>query len=560
VGTIVIKDQPCLDQVMCASSDAMQVYEDGGARCFSCDRQFTKEQVEKGLNKTPKVPKAEKEYVARVSLSEVPDLPIRGFQDRKITKDVAEFFGIHVSYNDKGDIDAHYYPYGDGYNIRIVDGKKFTRLGTLTELCGQTKFSGGGKRLIITEGEIDMCSVALASQKRYSRIYPVVTMGSATNVKLLIEQREWVRSFDEVILWFDNDTKGKEALDKAIKIIGIDKVKVASHPTCKDANEVHCTLGIDAVMQPIFDAAPVIPSGIITRSTLKERMRAFNETRALPYPDCMAGVNSKLKGMRFGEITLFTSGTGSGKSTLLREIILHIKKTAPVEDKIGIASLEESPEAEARRLSGMQLSRNTSDEEMSFEELEVGFNELFGSEDEEERIMMLDHQGAVNDSSIIDKIEYMCLMGCRYILIDHITILVSEGIDKLHGNEAQDKIMNDLLALVKKYPVWIGLVSHLRKVGQGAVSFEQGKIPTMDDIKGSGSIKQISFDIIGFARDMNAEDDNTRNTINMAVLKARTTGLTGIVRGAMYNQSTGRLTAIPVEDEFTKVETTWVKP
>jgi predicted ATPase len=28
----------------------------------------------------------------------------------------------------------------------------------------------------------------------------------------------------------------------------------------------------------------------------------------------------ELKGMRFGEITLWTSGTGSGKSTLLREI------------------------------------------------------------------------------------------------------------------------------------------------------------------------------------------------------------------------------------------------
>ena len=35
----------------------------------------------------------------------------------------------------------------------------------------------------------------------------------------------------------------------------------------------------------------------------------------------------------------------------------------------------------------------------------------------------------------------------------------------------------------------------------------------------SGSIKQVSFDIIAFARNMIADDDTERNTINMRVLK-----------------------------------------
>jgi twinkle protein len=137
----------------------------------------------------------------------------------------------------------------------------------------------------------------------------------------------------------------------------------------------------------------------------------------------------------------------------------------------------------------------------------------------------------------------MCLIGCKYIYIDHITILVSEGVEKLQGNEAQDKMMNELLRLVKRHPVWIGLISHLRKVNSGAQSFEEGKLPTLDDIRGSGSIKQISFDIVAFARNLMAEDETARNTIKMAVLKARYTGLTGEVRGAVYNQKTGRLSA-----------------
>ena len=70
----------------------------------------------------------------------------------------------------------------------------------------------------------------------------------------------------------------------------------------------------------------------------------------------MEGLNEKLKGMRFGEITLWTSGTGSGKSTLLREIAVDLLDKT--EDKIGIVSLEESPAETARKMAGMAIKRN----------------------------------------------------------------------------------------------------------------------------------------------------------------------------------------------------------
>jgi len=119
----------------------------------------------------------------------------------------------------------------------------------------------------------------------------------------------------------------------------------------------------------------------------------------------------------------------------------------------------------------------------------------------------------------------------------------------LTGLEAQDKVMNDLLRLVKRYTdVWIGLVSHLRKVQSGTKSFEEGKLPSLDDIRGSGSIKQISFDIIAFARDMGAESEEIRNTILMTSLKSRFTGLTGKVEGLRYFSETGRLKASGIAD------------
>jgi twinkle protein len=232
---------------------------------------------------------------------------------------------------------------------------------------------------------------------------------------------------------------------------------------------------------------------------------------------------------------LWTSGTGSGKSTLLREIAFHLLDTTP--DKIGIISLEESPAETARKMSGMALNRNTASEEIPLEELKEGYDKVFG----DDRVLVLDHQGSISDGSIMDFLEYMCLSGAKYLFVDHITILASEGAEGLTGNEAIDLIMNQLLRMAKKHNVWIGLISHLRKTDNKGKSFEEGKLPSMDDIRGSGSIKQISNDIIAFARDVGNADELKRNTIKTKVLKCRYTGLTGPSGALLYNFSTGRL-------------------
>ena len=64
---------------------------------------------------------------------------------------------------------------------------------------------------------------------------------------------------------------------------------------------------------------------------------------------------------------------------------------------------------------------------------------------------------------------------------------------------------------------------------------------SIDDIKGSGSIKQISFDIVAFARNLVAEDEGERNTIRFRVLKSRFTGFTGDAGAAVYDTTTTRL-------------------
>ena len=538
---IVKAHLPCLQ---CTSSDGMNIHEGGDAYCWVCRAKFSKKEVEEGV-----VSDGSAKGISlgkRLTVEEVATFRSSKLIARKISSEVMDFFGIKVSFNGEGKIDGHYYPYEGGYKHRALP-KKFYTIGEPHGLCGKDKFTAGGKRIIITTGEIDMLSVAEALKTHYKgTIYPVVTPGSDQNMKALLEEREWLRSFGEVVLLFDNDESGKKAQAEALKIIGIDKVKIGKLSR-KDPNEVLVNDGPAALMQAAFNAERYLPGDILTKDELWEKLEAYNKIQSIPFPPCLEGVNLKTKGKRYGDITLFISGTGSGKSTLLREDVLHTLKET--EDKLGILAFEEGPAESARKLAGMALKRNPANEDLTLEELRPGFDMVFG----EDRVMVLDHQGSITDDSIIDKIEYMILSGCKHIYIDHITLMVSEGVGDLTGNEATDKIMADLLRLVKRYPVWIGLVSHLRKVQVGAKSFEEGKLPSMDDIRGSGSIKQISMDIVAFARDMKSENEDVRNTIKMSVLKCRFTGLTGPVRGAKYVFETGRL--IPV-DGFEEIEDT----
>jgi len=524
----------------CGSSDALSYKEgDAWAFCFSCSRNSPVDPNEtsgRGLNAVS----VHKENYDMHSLDEIESYDTRGFQERDIKRVISAHYGVKVSYSEDGTINSHFYPYTKDGAVVAYKERKLPKTFSIhgdfkeVELFGQS-VAGGGKRVVITEGELDCMAVAQAQYDKYSRFYPVVALPSASNTKMLLDHREWLRSFDEVILMLDSDEHGQKATKEACKIIGYDKVKLAKLPE-KDPCDVLIKHGSEALMKCVWDAKASSPADVVKGEDIWTQYQKVKATESLPYPPCLDGLNDKLKGMRLGEIVLFTSGTGSGKSTVIKETVLQI--LAETEDMVGMVSLEESVGDTAQKFIGMQLQKNLSDVEVPEEEQYEAFKQVFG----DERLVLLDHQGSVSDESLVDKMEHLALMGCKYMILDHITIAVSEGDTKgKSGNEAVDSFMSDLLKIVKKHNVWLGVVSHLRKTGLGQKPFEEGTIPSMDSIKGSGSIKQISFDIIAFARNMSAETVQERNTIQLAVLKSRFNGNTGMAGRVCYNPETGRL-------------------
>ena len=532
----------------CNSSDAFTIYEDTGwGVCFSCEARVSPERIEMNDNSMARVGQPDPISFDAVGssnktgISTIAEYSSAALGSRKISRDVVSHFNVRVKDYGNGKA-SHFYPYTkNGTTVAYKERqlpKDFRVHGDFkgTELFGQSN-SSQGKMLVITEGELDALSVSEAYWQKYNRFYPVVSIPSAAGIKTLLEQREWVNSFQEVIIFPDRDDAGNNALEKMAKIIAPGKAKVVK-VNHKDASDMLIAEGAQAVVNAIWDAKPWNPAGIVQGEDIWKAFQERQQTESIPYPPCLDGLNQKLQGIRHGEITLFTSGTGSGKSTVIKEIILDL--LIKTDDKIGLISLEESIGDTADKFISMAIERSTmGPPPIDESELRRGFDMVF----KDERLVLLDHQGSVSDTSLIDKIEYMALMGCKYLVLDHITIAVSEGSEGLSGNEAVDKIMSDLLKVVKRHDVWLGLISHLRKA-TGGRSFEEGNLASIDDIKGSGSIKQISFDIISFARNLVADDEHERNTIKFRVLKSRFTGRTGEAGAATYNPNTGRLTGI----------------
>ena len=510
----------------CNSSDAYTIYEDGGY-CYSCGYTNKKEKVNEMDRPNNNVQSVD---ANGSRLSEISSLSTYPISSRNISQETAEHFGIKMGFNEERKPQSHYYPYTMngkvvGYKERVLPKNGFYIHGSQgNELFGQSQATGG-KTLVITEGELDACAVSDAIHKHYGRRYPVVSLPSATGTNTILKQREFVRSFESVVLMFDNDEAGEKAIENAAKIIGIGKVKIAKLKE-KDPCDELIKHGYKSILESYWNAKLWSPAGILTNGNIWDKYQEHKLIESIPYPLCLNGLNEKLKGMRQGEITLFTSGTGSGKSTVIKEILFDLVKTH--QKKVGLVSLEESIHDTVSKF--IKMNRPGHDDEKK------SFDDIFG----DGNIVLLDHQGSVGDSSLIDQIEVMALMGCTHIVLDHITIAVSEGTDGLEGNAAVDKVMSDLLKIVKKHNIWLGLVSHLRKSMSGK-SFEEGNLSSIDDIKGSGSIKQISFDIVTFARDLVAKDDLANRTIKLRVLKSRFTGLTGDAGSAIYDRTSERL-------------------
>ena len=523
------------------------MYANGWAKCFhgDCGRNF----------RWDRDPGEEKEGVMtqeprrkpRETLEEIQGLPMRGVRSRLISRKVAEFYGVRCAFDEDGEPVKFYFPFSEnllettGYKHKdIRDKSEMYTVGSVSVPFGLEHFQRGGRKIIITEGEWDAMAIQTANEIIYDgRTFPVISMGSSTSVNYLAKYRSALERFEEIVLWFDNDAAGHKAVAEAAKLFGYEKVKHVK-TDYKDANDVLMDLNqgtlndrARVLNKLVWDAGPYIPSGVVNGEDTWESFIEFQNLVFVPWAPFLDRLNTMTHGRSIGSITMFVAGTGVGKSSFLREDISHVFETT--QDKIGICMLEEGIGESVNGILSIRLSKRLGlpDVESSAEEQREAWEQFFGTG----RVMLVNHEGVMGDSRLLDALEYLAISGCRFIYLDHITIAV----DDIDDNSSVDRFMKGLLAIVKKYPVWIGVVSHLRKVRQGEDSFETGGVISEDDLKGSGALKQISFQTIALSRNKQHPDAKVRQQTQIFLLKDRRTGSTGPAGGYRYDTVTGRL-------------------
>ena len=295
----------------CGSSDANAVYTDGHTFCFSCEKRTVAAGTGESRETTPRKPSA---FQMRGEIEEL--------VNRKISKRVCQKYNYRVDHDSGSHLAVYHDPKsGEAVAAKIRKaGKQFSWIGDTkrTGLYGQHLFDGG-RKLIITEGEIDALSVSMVNGEGK---WPVVSVpnGAAGAKRDCAKQIEWLEKFDSVIVMFDMDEPGQKAAVEVAELLSPGKVKIATLPL-KDANEVLVNGKPGDITSAMWDAREYRPDGIINASDTWEDVVKVEEQSEFEYPyHCL---NQVFKGMRRGEIVTFVAGSGSGKSAIVREIAYH---------------------------------------------------------------------------------------------------------------------------------------------------------------------------------------------------------------------------------------------
>ena len=461
---------------------------------------------------------------------------IQALPTRKLRLEVCEKFKYQVGeWREERVHIAPFFSEGKevGQKLRLKD-KKFMCLGEATKggFWGQHLW-GGGKWVVITEGELDAMSVCQA----FGLSWPAVSLpnGAAGAEQVFKRNLEWLEKFEDVKICFDNDDAGRSAAQKCAQILSPGRAQIVTLPL-KDASDMVQAGRIKELTSAIFAAAAWRPDGIVPGDTLWEYLVDEESVPAIPLP--WEGLQRKTGGLRKGELWTLCAGTGVGKTQVARELIYHLLTVTEV--KIGIISLEESLKESCFGLMALHANLpHWAAEKLSEEELRPSYDATVGSG----RVYLYDHFGSFDDTSnLMNRIRYMAkALKTDWVVFDHITIALSGAQDEKSGGErkAIDVLMTALRSLVSELGIGMIVISHLSRQ-QGRPAEEGGQVG-LHALRGSHSIAQLSNLVIALERNLQGDDDDDTNTTTLRVLKNRHNGRTGRAGVLVWDDATGRL-------------------
>ena len=520
----------------CGSSDAYSIQDNGWGHCFSC-----------GVNIPPSKEALQDSHSASITPkntstghSPIPEV-FNSFNERGFTKETCERFKVSVG-KDTDNFQAKYPLYEAETNEHIANKIRFPSKKFMYEgdskgagLFGRHAFAPGSAKFItVVEGQDD----ALAAYQMMGSKYPVVSVhSSSTAEKDIRRDFEYLNSFDNIVFAFDNDEVGVRAAKAAAGAgFPLGKVKVLTLRKHKDANDYLKAKDSESFVKEWWQAPTHKPDGLKLGSDMWDEIITRKESFTVNYP--FEGLNKLTYGMRLSELVVFTADTGIGKTSILKHIehkLLTDEKVKEQNYGVGFLHLEEPNGDTALGLLSIHnnVPYHIPDVERPEKDLRKAYDDLLNND----RVVLWDHFGSNSVDAVINKVRHMAALGCKYIVVDHLSIIVSDQ----SGDERKqlDEITTKLKTITMELDLAVIAVIHTNRQGQ---------------IRGTDGVGQLANMVIRLERDKTETNEWRRNVTKMTVEKNRFTGYTGPACYLWYNKDTGTLSELD-EENVTTFET-----
>ncbi|MGW8177207.1 MAG: DnaB-like helicase C-terminal domain-containing protein [bacterium] len=476
--------EPCPN---CGSRDNLARYDDGHGWCFGC------QYYEPGEEQEPKVTRLSERKLTPATLRKWGYKGMENGEEYAFYHDpkTREVVAVKIRTPDKQ------------FRVSYAAGK------VPLPLYGQHLWKRGGRRLIITEGEIDAMTVSQVLGHKW----PVVSVpnGAAGAKKSIQQNLEWVNSFDQVVYCFDQDDTGRNAVHECIGLHTPGKVFIV-RLNGKDPSAVLMAGHEQELVRALWDAEPYSPDGIVT---VQDVLEAASSRPEMGMPYWQKELTEATYGRRYGEVVGLGAGTGVGKSTwLTQQIAYDLRQGNPV----AVFAFEQLPAETVRRVAGCQAKKplHIPDGRWTDEDLRDAIKGLADGPP----LYLYDHFGSAEWANVKERIRYLRhAYGVRIFYIDHLTALAEHGDDE---RKSLEKMMAEVSSLAVELDIWILYVSHL-STPDGRPHEEGGRV-MIRHFKGSRSIGYWTHFIFGLEREQQSEDLDERNSSVFRVLKDRFTG------------------------------------
>ena len=515
----------------CGSSDANATYSDGHTFCFSCENVV---QHPDDVDQAP--PAAPGQAGGLLSTGAFQALP-----KRALTEETCRKYSYHTTTFKGQPVQVANYRRGTDVVAQKVRGanKQFLMLGDsgAAGFFGQHLYETPNhkKMLIITEGEIDAMSVAQAMGLKWAAVS--LPSGATGAAKVFKAEAEFLERFDKVVLLFDQDEPGQQAVAKVAPLLRPGQAFIA-HCPAKDANEALVKGQHSDLVRCVWDAAEWRPDGIVQAASMWDEVTKVEMFDQHPYP--WAGLNDLTYGLRKGELLTICSGSGQGKSSVVRELLYDLIQSGY---QVGAMFLEESVKRTVLGLMGIHANAPLHLHGYSVPEDKM--REAFDATAGTGRLLLYDHFGSSQIDQLMSRVTYLCQQGCDFVVIDHVSMIVS-GIGDGDERRLIDNLMTKLRTIVSRFGVGMIVVSHLKR--PEGTAHEEGGRTTLGQLRGSAAIAQLSDMCIGLERNQQSDDPAQRNRTVLRVLKNRYSGSTGPATTLEYDTATGRLSEVSFAD------------